>query len=59
MRKNATVTLRNNGACVLPCANPRDKHEWFGTQLEAKRFFLDKVLAQARAEGVSLSDAER
>lgn len=29
------------------------------TQTEAKRFFVDKVVAQARSEGVSLSEAER
>jgi hypothetical protein len=29
------------------------------TQTEAKRFFVDKVLAQAGAEGMTLSDAER
>jgi hypothetical protein len=29
------------------------------TQTEAKRFFVDKVVAQARAEGASLSTAER
>lgn len=29
------------------------------TQTEAKRFFVDKVVAQARSEGVPLSDAER
>lgn len=29
------------------------------TQAEAKRFFVDKVVTQARSEGVSLSEAER
>jgi hypothetical protein len=29
------------------------------TQSEAKRFFVDKVVARARVERVSLSDAER
>ena len=29
------------------------------TQTEAKRFFVDKVLAQAGVEGVPLSDAEQ
>jgi hypothetical protein len=29
------------------------------TQTEAKRFFVDKVITQARAEGMSLTDAER
>src|SRR5688572_4894478 len=29
------------------------------TQTEAKRFFVDKVLRQANAEGVRLSEAER
>jgi len=29
------------------------------TQSEAKRYFVDKVLRQARSEGVTLSDAER
>lgn len=29
------------------------------TQTEAKRFFVDKVLAQARVEGMTLSDAEQ
>jgi hypothetical protein len=29
------------------------------TQAEAKRFFVDKVLAQAGAEGMALSDAEQ
>ena len=29
------------------------------TQTEAKRFFVDKVVAQARVEGVTLSNAER
>jgi hypothetical protein len=29
------------------------------TQTEAKRFFADRVLRQAKAEGVSMSEAER
>ena len=29
------------------------------TQTEAKRFFVDKVVAQARLEGMTLSDAEQ
>lgn len=29
------------------------------TQTEAKRFFADRVLRQAQAEGVSMSEAER
>lgn len=29
------------------------------TQTEAKRFFVEKIVAQARTEGVSLSEAER
>jgi hypothetical protein len=28
------------------------------TQTEAKRFFVDKVMAQARTEGMSLTEAE-
>src|SRR5437762_2050801 len=29
------------------------------TQTEAKRFFVDRVLAQARVEGITLSDAQQ
>ena len=31
----------------------------FTSQEEAKRFFVDKIAAQAEAEGIRLSDAER
>jgi len=31
----------------------------FATQGQAKRFFVDKIVAQAAADGVRLSDAER
>jgi len=31
----------------------------FRTQIEAKRFIVDRVVAQARVEGVTLSDAEQ
>lgn len=30
-----------------------------GTQIEARRFFIDKVLAEARNQGIALTDAEQ
>jgi hypothetical protein len=35
-----------------------DTYPRFSTQLQAKKFFIDKIILQAQQEGIALSDEE-